>query len=204
MLIPSLFTLKSRHALVRDIYRKYLKATAEFTQVMEHRALQVSPDHKATLQNCFRLQHLLIEQRMIRFEYLLKSRTLDCAAFKTLGEVSERLDKNWDGREEAAILRLVEPFGNPFPRSTSASQAREPDWPPGLVSQSPFKSVATSYSKESNSHYAAVSKEIDHIQSKWNAAALTEPLRSLEQDPQYRAALAAIADRVQELGHLLC
>jgi hypothetical protein len=39
----------------------------------------------------------------MRFEYLLKSKTLDCAVFKSLDEVSQRLDKNWKATEEGAL-----------------------------------------------------------------------------------------------------
>jgi hypothetical protein len=156
MLIQSLFDLKSRHALVRDTYRKDMKSIREFMTLFEQRAILVSPDQKSVLFNCFRLQNLLMDQRAIRFEYLLKSKSLDCAIFNSLDEVSERLDKGWSAAEEGAL-------------------------------------------KERNSHYSDVCREIHDIQSKWVPDVLTAPLKAVEQDPQYRAAREAIANRVQEL-----
>jgi hypothetical protein len=63
MLIQSLFGLKSRHALVRDTFRKDMKSTREFMSLFEQRAIVVSPDQEPVLRNCFRLQNLLINQR---------------------------------------------------------------------------------------------------------------------------------------------
>jgi hypothetical protein len=100
MLILSLLGLKSRHALMRDTYRDYVKSTREFMRVAEQRALEVSPDQKSLLLNCFRLQNLLIDQRSIRFRFLLKSKSLDCAVFNSLDELDQRLDKNWNAAEQ--------------------------------------------------------------------------------------------------------
>ena len=61
---------------------------------------EVSPDQKSLLPNCFRLQNLLIDQRSIRFRFLLKSKSLDCAVFNSLDELDQRLDKNWNAAEE--------------------------------------------------------------------------------------------------------
>ena len=58
--------------------------------------MEVSPDQKSLLLNCFRLQNLLIDQRSIRFRFLLKSKSLDCAVFKSL-------DKNWNAAEEEVL-----------------------------------------------------------------------------------------------------
>jgi hypothetical protein len=100
MLIQSLLRLKSRHALVRDTYRKNMKRFREFTVFCEQRATAVSPDQKPLLLNCFKLWDLLMDQRAIRFEYLLETRSLDCAIFKSLDEIDERLDKDWDVTED--------------------------------------------------------------------------------------------------------
>jgi hypothetical protein len=156
MLIQSLLTMKGRHALVRDAYRKSMQSYREFTNLWEQRAIEVSPDQKPVLLNCFRLQNLLMDQRAIRFEYLLKSKSLDCAIFESLDEIAERLDKDWNATEEGAL-------------------------------------------KECNSHYSDLSREIYDIQSKWAPDALAAPLKAVEQDPEYRAAREAIANRVQEL-----
>lgn len=142
--------------MVRDTYRKSMQSYREFTNLWERRAIEVSPDQKPLLLNCFRLQNLLMDQRAIRFEYLLKSKSMDCAIFKSLDEISERLDKDWTATEEGDL-------------------------------------------KESNSNYRDICQEIDDIQSKWDSDSLTAPLKAVEQDPQYRAAREAIADRVQEL-----
>jgi hypothetical protein len=95
--------MKSRHALVRDTYRKSIRSTREFMQICKQRAIEVSPDQKALLLNCFKLQNLLMDQRAMRFEYLLKSKSRDCAIFKSLDEIDERLDKDWIAAEEGAL-----------------------------------------------------------------------------------------------------
>jgi hypothetical protein len=53
MLIQSLLAMKSRHALVRDTYRKSIRSTREFMHICKQRAIEVSPDQKALLLNCF-------------------------------------------------------------------------------------------------------------------------------------------------------
>jgi len=103
MLIQSLFGLRSRRALVRDTYLEALKSTRDFMKVAELRSLEVWREHSVVLRNCFRLQDLLSEQRANRFEFLLKSRSFDCALFKSLDEIDQRLDKDWDTAEEGAL-----------------------------------------------------------------------------------------------------
>ena len=117
---------------------------------------EVSPDQKSLLLNCFRLQNLLIDQRSIRFRFLLKSKSLDCAVFNSLDELDQRLDKNWNAAEQEVL-------------------------------------------NKSNSHYTGICQEIADIWSKWDAESLTAPLKAVEQDPRYRAARLAIADRTREL-----
>jgi hypothetical protein len=155
MLIQALFGLKSRHALVRDTYRKNMKRFREFTVFCQQRAIEISPDQKPLMLNCFKLWDLLMDQRAIRFEYLLKAQSLDCAIFKSLDEIEERLDKDWGAAEESIL-------------------------------------------KKSNAQYASICQEIADIKSKWGADSLTAPLKALEQDPQYRAARQADADRTRE------
>jgi hypothetical protein len=156
MLLQSLLGLKSRHALARDTYRDYVKSTRDFMRVAEQRAIEVSPDQKSLLLNCFRLQNLLIDQRSIRFRFLLKFKSLDCAVFNSLDELDQRLYKNWNAAEQEVL-------------------------------------------NKSNSHYTGICQEIADIWSKWDAESLTAPLKAVEQDPRYRAARLAIADRTREL-----
>jgi hypothetical protein len=155
MLIQSLLAMRSRHAVVRNTYRKYMNSFREFTSLCRQRAILVSPDQEVLMLNCFKLWDLLMDQRAIRFEYLLKSQSLDCAIFKSLDEIEERLDKDWEAAEESTL-------------------------------------------KKSNAHYASICQEIADIKSKWDADSLTAPLKALEQDPQYRAARQADADRTRE------
>jgi hypothetical protein len=46
---------------------------------------------------------VLIEQRTIRFEYLLQTCILDCSIFETLDSIAERLDAGWSDAEEIAV-----------------------------------------------------------------------------------------------------
>jgi hypothetical protein len=156
MLIQSLFGLKSRRAMVRDVFREYLKSRRDFMKWAGHRAIGIAPDHSAALLKCFHLQALMNEQQSIRFDFLSKSKSVDFALFKTLDEVSQRLLKDWSAAEEEAL-------------------------------------------EKRNPHYCHVSQEIKDIQSNWDADSLTAPLRVLDQDPEYRTARLADADRVQEL-----
>ena len=103
MLICSLMLLKSRAALVRDTYREYMDSTRENSKITEQRALAVSPDHKTALLNCFRLQDLLRERATLRFEFLIKTQSFNCAPYKSLDAISERLDTGWTEAEEGAI-----------------------------------------------------------------------------------------------------
>ena len=92
MLIQSLMRLRSRRTLLRDTFRKSEASYLEFLDVAEQCALRVSPEFKLAWQNVYRLQRLLMEQRAIRFEYLLRARVLDCSLFETLDAIAERLD----------------------------------------------------------------------------------------------------------------
>ena len=103
MLIQSLMRLRSRRTLLRNTFRKSQASYLEFLQVAEQCALRVSPEFKLAWQNVYRLQRLLMEQRTIRFEYLLETRVLDCSLFETLDAIAERLDAGWTDAEEMAV-----------------------------------------------------------------------------------------------------
>ena len=105
MLIQAGLGMRSRHSLVRDTYRKNMKRFREFTAFCEQRAIEISPDKEPLLLNCFKLWDLLIDQRANRFEYLLKSKCLDCSIFKSLDEIDERLDKDWDVTEDDILKK---------------------------------------------------------------------------------------------------
>jgi hypothetical protein len=157
MLIGLFMRTKDRAARVRNIFREYLTASRDHTEIIAQRALAVAlPDQEPLLRNCFRMQALFIERHTMRFGFLLKSKAIDCLLFKSLDDITARLDKDWLEVEEHAIC------------------AR-------------------------NSHYKDVMREIEAIQSHWDAEALTVPLQRLHQDPKYRDASKAMADRVAEL-----
>jgi hypothetical protein len=156
MLIQSLLRMRSRRAIVRDAYRKYLKSTRYFMKWAGERAVKVAPDQSAALLKCFRMQVLMNEQQSIRFESLLKSNFRDWALLKSLDAIAQRLGKDWSAAEDEALIQR-------------------------------------------NSHYRDVSQEIKDIQANWDFDSLTEPLRVLDQDPQYRAERLTIADSVEEL-----
>jgi hypothetical protein len=105
MLIQALLGIRSRHVRVCDTYRKNMKRFRAFTVFCKQRAIEISPDQKPLLLNCFKLWDLLSDQRAIRFEYLLKSKSLDCPIFKSMDEIDERLDKDWDATEEDALKK---------------------------------------------------------------------------------------------------
>ena len=155
MLGRYLMRMKSRGAMVRDIFRKYLDSNRENSKITERRALAVSPDQERVLLNCFRLQDLLMERTKIRFEFLIKTKLLDCAPYKSLDAISERLDQEWTEADESVI-------------------------------------------KKSNSHYGDLSREIDDIRSRWDPDSLTDPLRALTQDFEYRAASIAHASKISK------
>jgi hypothetical protein len=52
------------------------------------------------------------DQRPIRFEYLLKTQSLDYPIFKSLDEVSKRLDKGWKATEEGALKKSNSHYGD--------------------------------------------------------------------------------------------
>ena len=103
MLIQSLMRLRSRRTLLRDTFRKSEASYLEFLDVAEQCALRVSPEFKLAWQNVYQLQRFLMEQRTIRFEYLLQTRVLDCSIFETLDAIAERLDAGWSDAEEIAV-----------------------------------------------------------------------------------------------------
>lgn len=96
---------KKRATIVREVFREYMESCRESTKITEQRALEASPDHIPILLNCFRLQHLLLERLTIRFEYLLTTKSLDCAPFNSLDDLQKRLDQGWTEAEEVAIKK---------------------------------------------------------------------------------------------------
>ena len=102
MLIQSLMRLRSRRTLLRNTFRKSQASYRVFLDVAEQCALRISPEFKLAWQNVYRLQRLLMEQRAIRFEYLLKARALDCS-LETLDAIAERLDAGWSDAEEMDV-----------------------------------------------------------------------------------------------------
>ena len=106
MLIQSLMQLRSRRTLLRNTFRKSQASYREFLDVVEQCALRVSPEFKLAWQIVYRLQRLLMEQRTIRFKYLLQTRVLDCSLFETLDAIAERLDAGWSDAEESALRTL--------------------------------------------------------------------------------------------------
>jgi hypothetical protein len=103
MLLGYFMRTKKRATVVREVFREYMELCRENTKIAERRALEASPDHVPTLLNCFRLQHLLRERLTIRFEYLLTTKSLDCAPFNSLDDIQKRLDQGWTEAEEMAI-----------------------------------------------------------------------------------------------------
>jgi hypothetical protein len=102
MLLGYFMRTKNRASIVREVFREYMESCRENTKITEQRALEVSPDQKPVLLNCFGLQHLLREQLTNRFEHLLTTNALDCALFKSLDNIQRRLDQGWT---EAALSR---------------------------------------------------------------------------------------------------
>lgn len=88
--------------------------------------------------------------------------------------------------KRAGLLVYINDINGPWARSSARFVPVRPGTGGGSV-------------KTKQLHYRDVCQEIKDIQSKWDSEALTDPLRVLDQDPQYRAAREAIADRVQEL-----
>src|SRR5450631_3602818 len=111
MLIPHWMRWKNRGARVRDTFRKYLKASHANSKFTERRALEVSPDQKLALLNCFRLQDLLRERETIRFEFLLEIHSLDCFLIKSLEEMEQRLDHGWTDAEEGVLKEINLHYG---------------------------------------------------------------------------------------------
>jgi len=103
MLLRYFMRTKERAAVVRDVFREYMQSCHENTEITELRMLEGSPDQKPLVHNCFRLQYLLMERQKTRFEWLITTNSLDCAVFKSLGDIERRLDQEWTAADEAAI-----------------------------------------------------------------------------------------------------
>jgi len=104
---------KDRAARVRDTFREYLTSCRGHTKTIAQRALAVSsPGQEPLLRNCFRFQSLLIERQSMRFNFLLKSKAIDCALFESLDDIGARLDKDWMEAEEGAIRERNPHYGD--------------------------------------------------------------------------------------------
>jgi hypothetical protein len=103
MLLGYFMRTKNRATTVSEIFRKYMKSCGENMKITEQRALAVAPAKKTVLLNCFKLQYLLRERTTMRFKYLFTTNPMDCARFKSLGDIEMRLHQEWTEAEEAAI-----------------------------------------------------------------------------------------------------
>jgi hypothetical protein len=94
---------KSRAASVEGKFRESQDSYLEFLEIAERRATEVSPDYRLAWQNAFRLQHLLMKQQNLRFEYLLGNGQLDTQTARSISRIKERLDKGWADKEEESL-----------------------------------------------------------------------------------------------------
>ena len=146
---------KRRGARVRDIYREYLKYCHANSKITEQRALAVSPDQKLALRNCFRMQDLLRVQHIIRFEFLLEIHSLDCALFKSLEEIEQRLHEGWTEAEEG-VLKEFNSHYSAVSREITEIRSK---WPPNSLTY-PLQALQQDpeYSTASIAHAALVRK----------------------------------------------
>jgi hypothetical protein len=115
---------KNRAARVRDTFREYLTSCRDHTGIIARRAPAVSPaGQEPVMRDCFRLQTIFIEGQAMRFDFLLKSKTIHCARFKSLDDIGARLDKEWMEAEEGAIRERNPHYGN-VSREIDAIQSR--------------------------------------------------------------------------------
>jgi len=152
MLVPR-FLYTDRATRVRKTFRRYMQSCRKNMKIIEQRALALSPDHSLALRNCFRLQYLLSERRRSRFEFLLDTKSIDCALFKSLDEIAERVDKGWTEAEEGAIKER-DPHYRDISREIAGIQSR---WVPDLLTV-PLRRLMHDdiYRKESLAHAARI------------------------------------------------
>jgi hypothetical protein len=69
-------------------------------------AIKSSERQRQVLQTHLRLQTLWLEQQRLRFEYLLRGGTFETGFWGELSNITQRLDKEWSGDEEASLLAI--------------------------------------------------------------------------------------------------
>jgi hypothetical protein len=97
---------KRRAATVQNAFRESNESYLVVLDIAERRALDVSPDHGDEWQKAFMLQRLLIKQRCLRFEHLVRARQLDESS-RSIASIEDRLDKGWADTEEAILKEIM-------------------------------------------------------------------------------------------------
>lgn len=94
-----------RAVAVREIFRRYIDAKRDFLTITARCYLKGWPDRKSAVQAWSALCALVIEQEVLRFDYLISGARLDAAVWKSLESILNRISKDWkecDERELAA------------------------------------------------------------------------------------------------------
>ena len=104
----SRLNLKQRHQkLVHKTFQQYIKATRQFWEIAERRAIYRSPNNQALLKAAFGLQILLIDRQSLRYEHLIRASSGEQIPWKTLADISHRLDSEWSEADERSIASSV-------------------------------------------------------------------------------------------------
>ena len=86
----------------REAYLAYLEAKRGWLLDLEACTLKDRPDLDFAVRNRFRLQLLYDERTALRLEYLLRRDPARFESVKSLSEISQRVDKNWNDNDNTA------------------------------------------------------------------------------------------------------
>jgi len=88
-------------ARTRDAYLAYLEAKRAWLLDLEIRTLRNRPELEFTVRNRFRLQLLYDKRTALRLEYLLRRDPRGFESVKSLSEISQQVEKNWNDIDNA-------------------------------------------------------------------------------------------------------
>lgn len=96
--------MRTHHEVeVRDVFREYIEAKREFLAVTDRCSLKGWPDRKSVLEDFSKMCAFVIEQEVLRFDYMLSGVPVEAAVWKSLEGILNRISKDWKDSDESGL-----------------------------------------------------------------------------------------------------
>ena len=88
---------------LREIFREYIQAKRELLEVTVRCYLKGWPDRKAAVEDLAKMSGLVMEEELLRFDYLLGRARVETAEWTSLKNLVRRLSNQWEDSDEVEL-----------------------------------------------------------------------------------------------------